>query len=216
MAPPPYSCALFIAQFCPRSGLRRTAANLHECSVTGETSLSFGERPLTSCPLLDPGRDCLPADFTCHSESGYFCHLMATLTGFFRYTRVSPLQGAAHCLALPPVVPTCRGGSAWLLRPALRRRRERLLLRPEVPYLFERFASCRPLHLAVSASPGPSRGAGRYPRQVSLSVQALRAGRLEVLTDFMHRGDRGQNSTMKLSRSFSCGAVPLPRFVIVS
>ena len=145
-----------------------------------------------------------------------FFRLMATLTGFFRYTRVSPLQGAAHCLALPPVVPTCRGGSAWLLLPALRRRRERLLLRPEVPYLFERFASCRPLHLAVSASPGPSRGAGRYPRQVSLSVQALHAGRLEVLTDFMHRGDRGQNSTMKLSRSFSCGAVPLPRFVIVS
>ena len=77
-----------------RSGLRRTGLFLHDYSASRETSLSFGERPLASCPGFRPGlhgtgypqispsiQKWIHSFFNCRS---------ATLSSFFRYRGISP------------------------------------------------------------------------------------------------------------------------------
>ena len=86
----------------------------------------------------------------------------ATITGFFRYTRISPLQGRMHCLVFPfPFqLPHLKVSSGLFPR------RGRLLLHPEVPYILMQTLLRQPLPLTVSVFPGPftQNQAGLLPR----------------------------------------------------
>lgn len=90
-----------------RSGLRRTGLFLHDYSASRETSLSFGERPLTSCPGFRPGlhgTDYPQISPSIQKEQNTFFNcLSATLSSFFRYREISlPSRQKTHWLALPP------------------------------------------------------------------------------------------------------------------
>lgn len=89
------------------------------CSATRETSLSFGERPLTSCPSPNGPilmRDCLLANFTSRSEfeNIHFSTIvsnkdksicpMATLTSDFRYIWISPVSRQKRIIGFTSVI----------------------------------------------------------------------------------------------------------------
>ena len=88
-------------------------------SATEETSLSFGERPLTSCPSPNGPilmRDCLLANFTSRSEfeNIHFSTIvsnkdksicpMATLTSDFRYIWISPVSRQKRIIGFTSVI----------------------------------------------------------------------------------------------------------------
>ena len=94
--------------------------SLHHHSVSGRTSLSFGERPLTSCPAKAPHLDVpvprgtaypqVSPSFRNHAVRGCPCricfwHHSATSASDSRYTRVSPVQDRQRSVAFPRLLP---------------------------------------------------------------------------------------------------------------
>ena len=140
----------------------------------------------------------------------------ATFTGFFRYTRVSPLQGATHCFGFTrrgPALPrrVCMASSLC----AAQARRASIV----VPGRSELFRAIRTMPSAAVGGfrlPRPLAGCGKIsPAGIPVgSSSACRTPR--TLDKHLHRGDRGQNSTMKMSRSRSCRSCLLLHFVVVS
>ena len=114
------SCTRSIHESHLRSGLRRTGLFLHDCSASRETSLSFGERPLASCPAKAPRLGCMvprgnaypqvSPSFRNHAVRGCPCricfwHHSATSASDSRYTRVSPVQDRQRSVAFPRLLP---------------------------------------------------------------------------------------------------------------
>ena len=92
---------------------------LHKCSVNRETSLSSGERPLTSCPgsrqnlyRIDYLHLHPPFRLSFCSHPG--CH-WATTIDYFRYTWISPIQGKVHSLAFPPFTTIATSWGVWVI-----------------------------------------------------------------------------------------------------
>ena len=94
--------------------------SLHHHSVSGRTSLSFGERPLTSCPAKAPrlgfpvprgtAYPQVSPSFRNHAVRGCPCricfwHHSATSASDSRYTRVSPVQDRQRSVAFPRFLP---------------------------------------------------------------------------------------------------------------
>lgn len=79
--------------------------------------------------------------------------------------------------------------------------RARLLLRPEAPVPFCAICFAPPVAVDGFRLLHSSHGLQKdWGREVSLLAQAQHSRCLEVVVDFVHRGDHGQNSPMKFSK----------------
>ncbi len=206
-----------IAGSYTRPGFRRTLILLQQCSVNREISLSFGKRPLTSYPSFRtmPVQDCLPADFTRHSEK-IICLFSTLLLNSSAWKRISRAGTDTFPIGLPLPVSSVIAGF-------LQRSRRGVLLafrvviglpgrfalgflphsgcllrRPEVPYLLPRRTARHPLPLTVSVFSTSFTGCGRaslpeYPPENQTGL----TGCLEAWVSFVHRVGRVHDPVMK-------------------
>jgi len=149
-----------------RPGLRRTFSVLHQYSVNRETSLSpqpVGHELLApACAIFLYGIDYpqFPPSIQIKCLFPVGSHL-ATDTSFFRYTRISPVQGGTHCFGITRFDSSCQAAVLTGFFPIF----GRLLLRPEGLYLLVRTSLRHGFLLAVSAFPGAVTGFRQIPRR---------------------------------------------------
>ena len=150
-------------------------AVLHQYSVNRETSLSLQPvgRKLLAPAFAYTCTGLATCNFTGHSDQIKSLppgreYRSATATGDFRYTQISLLQGQARCLAFPL---SCRSPNRH--PPGLFSHRERLLLRPEGPYILMRTILRHATYVGGFRLPVSHHfPTADLSRQVSLSVRA--------------------------------------------